>query len=197
MKRITGKLASCGVAAAMLLFPLVAMAAEAEGGMPQLRFGDQRLIGTTVWLVVMFGALYYIVSSYLLPPVGEVLADRAARIGADLTLARDTKSEADAAIRETRTATAEARAAAQAEVAASLAAANAEAQARAEAASARLAERIAAAEAGITASQTAAMAALRDVATETAVALVARIGVQADAGTIGTAVDHALAQRAA
>jgi len=195
MKRIIGKLAAT---AGLLAFPLVAMAAEAEeAGMPQLRFSDPRLIGTTVWLVVIFGVLYFIVSQYLLPPVGEVLADRAARIGADLTLARDTKSEADAAIRATRRATAEARAKAQAEVAASLAAANAEAQAAAEAASARLAERIAAAEAGITASQAAAMGALRDVATETAVALVARIGVKAEAAAIGAAVDHALAQRAA
>ncbi len=185
------------LAALALALPLAAQAAEGGGGMPQLRFSDERLIGMVVWLVVIFGLLYYVAVKYLLPPVGEVLADRAARIAADLDTARDVKAEADHAIRATRRATDEARAKAQAEVATALQTAGATAQHKAEAAAAVLAARTAEAEARISASRDRAMGALRDVATDTAVALVARLGVTAAPAQVGAAVDAALTQRAA
>lgn len=182
---------------AMSTLPLVAQAAEAPSGMPQLRFGEPALLGMVVWLVVIFGLLYYLVSVYLLPPVSEVLADRAARIATDLTAARDTKSEADAAIRTTRRAMAEARSLAQVEIAAAVQAAETDTHAREDAATASLAARTAEAEARIGQSRDRAMGALREVATDTAVALVARLGVTASPALVGSAVDTALGQRAA
>lgn len=182
---------------AMIALPFAAQAAGAPSGMPQLRFGEPALLGMVVWLIVIFGLLYYVVSVYLLPPVSEVLADRAARIADDLTTARDTKSEADAAIRATRRAMAEARSHAQSEVAAAVQAAEADTQAKAAAAAAILAARTAEAEARIGQSRDRAMGALREVATETTVALVARLGVKAPPAVVGSAVDAALAQRAA
>ncbi|WP_431281716.1 F0F1 ATP synthase subunit B' [Humitalea sp. 24SJ18S-53] len=184
-------------ALALFALPIAAQAAEGQSGMPQLRFGDEALLGMVVWLVVIFGLLYYVASTYLLPPVSEVLADRASRIADDLTAARDTKVEADAAIRATRRAMAEARASAQAEVTAAVTTAGAAAHAKAEAAAAILAARTAEAEASIAQSRDRAMGALRDVATDTAVALVARLGVTASPATVGAAVESALTQRAA
>ncbi|MBC7942784.1 MAG: ATP synthase F0 subunit B, partial [Chitinophagaceae bacterium] len=76
--------------------------------MPQLAFGDPLVVAQAVWMLVIFGVLYYVLRTYVLPPVGEVLEHRAARIEGDLDAAREAKLTADNALAELRAATAQA-----------------------------------------------------------------------------------------
>ncbi|MBY0338892.1 MAG: F0F1 ATP synthase subunit B', partial [Acetobacteraceae bacterium] len=74
--------------------------------MPQLAFGNPLLIAQVVWLLIIFGVLYFILKNYTLPRVAEVIENRAARIAADLDAARDAQAQADAAVAEVRAASA-------------------------------------------------------------------------------------------
>ncbi|RVT97080.1 F0F1 ATP synthase subunit B' [Rhodovarius crocodyli] len=163
--------------------------------MPQ--FQDPLLLSQAVWLLIIFGAFYFVLSSFVLPRVGSVLEDRAARISADLEAARASKQQADAALAELNAATAKARAEAQAAIAAAVADANAKAQAEAEALNAKLSQQIDAAEARISTARDAAMSAIGTVATETATALVSKLIGHADANAVQSAVGRSLASRGA
>ncbi len=183
------------------MFPTLASAADAHGnaggGMPQLRFNDPWMHAQVVWLLIIFGLLYYVMAKYALPEVASVLAARRQRIDGDLEAAQAAKSRADAALAQHRAATAEARAEAQAAITTASQQAQAEAAAKAEALNAKLAAQIAAAEERIATARDAAMGALRQVATETTDALVQRLIGSVDRGAIEAAVQHALAARAA
>ncbi|HZF75265.1 MAG TPA: F0F1 ATP synthase subunit B' [Acetobacteraceae bacterium] len=163
--------------------------------MPQLDFGNPLMIAQIVWLLIIFGLLYYIMSAYALPRVEQVLEERRSRIAGDLAAAQAAKADADAAMAAHREATARARAEAQASIATATQAAQAEAAQRAEALNARLNQQIAEAEARIAQARDAAMGALRQVSTDTAEALVTRLAGRADKATVGAAVDRALAAR--
>jgi len=164
-------------------------------GMPQLDFSNPLMTAQVVWLVLIFGLLYFVMKNYALPRVGEILEERRRRIAADLEAAHAAKAEADAAAEAHREATQRARAEAQAAVARALQQAQEEAQKRAEALNARLAEQIAAAEARIGAARDAAMGALRQVAADTAEALVSRLTGRADRTAVEAAVARELAAR--
>jgi F-type H+-transporting ATPase subunit b len=163
--------------------------------MPQLDFGNPLIIAQLVWLLIIFGLLYYIMAVYALPRVESVLEERRRRIEGDLEAAQAMKAEADAAMAAHHTATMKARAEAQAAIAGAVASANAEAQARAEVLAARLAAQIAEADTRIEAARDAAMGALREVATETTQALMTRLTGSANTVAISGAVDRALAAR--
>ena len=68
--------------------------------MPQLDFANPLTTSQVVWMAVIFGVLYYLLSAWALPQVASVLDDRAARIGADLDSARLAKLNADTAATE-------------------------------------------------------------------------------------------------
>jgi F-type H+-transporting ATPase subunit b len=163
--------------------------------MPQLDFGNPLLIAQVVWLLIIFGLLYYVMSVYALPRVAGVLEERRARIAGDLEAAHAAKGHADAAMAAHRDATAKARADAQGAIAGAMQQAQAEAAKRSEALNARLATQIGEAEARIGAARDAAMGALRQVSTETAQALVAKLVGTADTTAVNAAVDRALAAR--
>lgn len=163
--------------------------------MPQLDFSNPLIIAQIVWLLIIFGALYYMLSAYALPRVENVLAERASRIASDLEAAQAMKAEADAAMAAHREATMKARAEAQSAIAAAMQQAQAEAAARSEALNARLNSQIAEAEARIAASRDAAMGALRQVASETATSLVYKLAGRADGAAVDAAVGRALAAR--
>ena len=61
---------------------------QSSGGMPQLDFGNPWTIAQVVWMLIIFGALYFVMKQYALPQVEGVLAARRARIEADLESAR-------------------------------------------------------------------------------------------------------------
>lgn len=184
---------------ALLTLPLAvpALAAEtAEKGMPQLAFGNPLTISQVVWMLVIFGGLYLVLSRWALPQVGEVLEQRAKRISDDLSAAQQAKATADAAVVELTEATRLARTEAQSAIAKATAEAQAATAAQSEAVNARLNEQLAAAETRIADAQRAAMGALRQVATETTGALVARLtGASPDPEAVERAVGTALTAR--
>ena len=163
--------------------------------MPQLDFANPWTIAQVVWMLIIFGALYLAMAQYALPQVEGVLAARRARIEGDLETAQAAKLRADAAMAEHQAATAKARAEAQAAINAATTQAQSEAAARSEALNAKLAAQIEAAEAHITSARDTAMGALRQVATETADALVTRLIGKTDNAAVGAAVDRELAAR--
>jgi len=164
--------------------------------MPQLDFNNPLTISQVVWMALIFGALYVLLAQWALPQVASVLDDRAARIEADLGTARMAKNEADAAVAELQEATRHASTESQAAIAASVAQAKAEAAEQARTANERLDAQLAEAEERIYTARTAAMGALREVAAETASAVVARLtGRPADQASVDSAVAQALASR--
>jgi len=184
----------CCAAALPLLAASPALAGE---GMPQLAFGNPLLLAQVVWLAIIFVLLYFLLSRWALPQVGSLLEMRAATIGADLEAARGAKAEADAAVAELTRATREAHAGAQAQIAQAVADAKQAADAQGAMQNARLDAQIAAAEQRIGQARSAAMAALGQVASETAHAVVSRLtGTAIDAAAVDRAVADALAARA-
>lgn len=183
------------LALALAVAPVLGRAAEESGGMPQLAFGNPWTIAQVVWMLIIFGLLYYVMARYALPQVAGVLAERRARIEGDLESAQAAKQRADAAIAGYQAAAAKARADSQAAITAAVQAAQAATEARTAALNERLAAQIAAAEQQITTARDAAMAGLRQVATETAGALIGRLVGEADPAIIARAVAHELAAR--
>ena len=169
--------------------------ATSSAGMPQLDFGNPWTIAQVVWMLIIFGGLYYVMARYALPQVESVLEARRARIEGDLESAQAAKQRADAAMAEHQAATAKARAEAQAAVGAATQKAQAEAAQRAEALNAKLAAQIEAAERQIASARDNAMGALRQVATDTADALVTRLIGRSDSAAVAQAVDRELAAR--
>jgi F-type H+-transporting ATPase subunit b len=149
-----------------------------------------------VWLAIIFAVLYLLLSRWALPQVGAVLEMRANRIQADLQAAHAAKASADAAVAELTAATREAQATAQAEINSAVAAANEAAAAQAASLNARLEKQLAEAEQRIATARASAMGALRNVATDTASAVVTRlVGMAPATGAVEQAVDAALAAR--
>ena len=164
--------------------------------MPQLDFGNPLLIAQIVWLLIIFGVLYFILKNYTLPRVAEVIGTRQARIATDLDAARDAQVQADAAVAEVRAATAAARAEAQTAIAEASAAAQAAAALQGQEINARLARQVDAAEAQVRAARDEAMGALQAVATDAASAMLGKLGVPAPANDVEAAVSAARTGRA-
>jgi|SRR6185312_1235965 len=178
--------------AALLLLPA---AARAEG-MPQLDFKNPLTISQVVWGTIIFVVLYILASRFALPQVGSMLEERARHIARDLTGAQEAKSEADQAAKEVAEATARARAESQAAINAALDEAKSEATQLTGALNERLETQLAEAEARINAARAAAMGALRQVATETATTIVARLtGAQPEPARLNSAVGAILGAR--
>jgi F-type H+-transporting ATPase subunit b len=169
--------------------------ATSSGGMPQLDFGNPWTIAQVVWMLIIFGLLYFVMAHFALPQVAGVLEARRQRIEGDLESAQAAKQRADAALAELQAATARARAEAQSAIAEATQQAQAEATARGDALNAKLAAQIDAAERRIAASRDAALGALRQVATETAEAVIGRLIGAGDRGMVERAVDRELAAR--
>ena len=180
------------VAAAVLSLPASAMAQ----GMPQLDFKTPLTLSHVVWGILIFAVLYVLVSRWALPQVGEVLQMRADAIARDLDQARTAKAAADAAIAELTEATRVAQTAAQTEINRAIDAAKAANAAQSATLNQRLDAQLASAERQIGAARASALGALRQVATETAMNVVARLtGVPADQAAVDNAVGAALAAR--
>jgi F-type H+-transporting ATPase subunit b len=148
-------------------------ASEHGGGFPP--FQKDTFASQLFWLVLVFVALYLLMSRIALPRIGSILEQRRQSIEADLAAAQGLKNESDAAIAAYEKALADARGRAQT-------LANEERQREAAAAEAhrkevdaKLNARIAEAEKIIAESRTAAMANVRAIATEAAAAIVERL----------------------
>lgn len=165
--------------------------------MPQLDFANVLTISQVVWMALIFAVLYFLLSGWALPQVANVIEDRTARIAGDLDTARVAKADADAAVAEVHASTRRASTEAQAAIAGAVAQAKAEAAEQARSANERLDAQLHEAEQRIGNARTAAMGALREVATETASSVVARLtGLPADEARVSRAVADVLAARA-
>jgi F-type H+-transporting ATPase subunit b len=181
----------------LLLLPAAASAAaESSEGLPQLAFGNPLLLAQVIWLLFIFGSLYWVLSRAVLPRVDAVIEAREGRIAADLDAAQKAKQDADHAIESYREATRRARAEAQAKVAAAVARAEAEQNQRTDAILARFNESLRDADRRITGARNDAMGALAEVSTETASALVLRLVGRVDRARVVAAVDAEIAARA-
>lgn len=162
--------------------------------MPQLDIST--FASQIFWLAITFGVLYWVLSTMLLPRVGEVIAARAERIQGDLARAQQLKKETDELIAAYEAKLGEARRKASEMERAVEAEAGKTASDRQTKQSAELAERIKTAEARIATARAQAMGNLRDVAGEVARAAAERlVGRSIDANAARAAVDGALAAR--
>jgi F-type H+-transporting ATPase subunit b len=128
--------------------------------------------------------------------VGAILDMRAETIARDLDQARAAKADADRAVAELTAARRESYAQSQAAIAEATAKAKAIAAAQAAEQEAKLSAQLAQSEAQIAQARASAMGALRDVATETALAVVAKVAYgHADQHRIQDAVGQILAER--
>ena len=150
---------------------------HASGGLPQ--FDPQWWPGQIIWLLIIFVALYVVLSKALLPKVGKAIDERAGRIEGDIAEARRMKDEAEAQAQAAASEMAEARARSQklaADAKAHAAAETAKRQAKEEAV---LHEKLSAAETRIKAARDEAMGNVRSIAVETAQAITERLTGQA------------------
>jgi F-type H+-transporting ATPase subunit b len=185
------------IAAAALALLVLPAAAMAEG-MPQLNFANPLTTTQVEWGAGIFVVLYILLSRVSLPQVARVLEERGARIAGDLETAHAAKSRADGAVSEMTEATAKARAEAQAAINAALDKAKAEAAQQAAILNEKLETQLKQAEASIATARNTAMAALREVATETATTVISRLtGSTPDRQSLDRAIGTAIAARPA
>jgi F-type H+-transporting ATPase subunit b len=160
--------------------------AHEGGGFPP--FESENFAPQLVWLALVFGVLYVLMSRLALPRVANILEKRETTIGSDLDAARDSQSKAQAAAQHNdatlRAKKDEAQAIgrdAQARVAAEVAALRASAEQK-------FSQEIAAAEARIAAEKADKLTHVESIAQEAAAAIVAKLtGAQVDAGTFAAA----------
>ena len=86
-------------------------ASELGGGFPP--FAKETFASQLLWLVLVFVALYLLMSRVALPRIGSILEERRQSIDTDLAAAQQLKTESDAAIAAYEKALAEARGRAQ------------------------------------------------------------------------------------
>jgi F-type H+-transporting ATPase subunit b len=151
-----------------------AVAAEhGSGGLPQ--FDPSWWPGQMVWMLIIFGFMFFLFAKVFVPKVGGAMDDREDRISGDIGAARRLKDEADAQAAAAAGETAKARAAAQKLALDAKAKAHADAAQREALEEAKLAETLAKAETQIIAARDKAMTHVRDIAAETAAAIVDKL----------------------
>lgn len=128
-----------------------------------------------VWFAVIFGGMYFYLSRRYLPAVGQLIANRHARISKDIDEATALHQQAQAAGEAQERSLAQARANAQTTAQAARDKSAAEADARRHALESDLNGKLAAAEARIAANRTAAMANVATIAQDATGAIVERL----------------------
>lgn len=161
-------------------------AAEAAPGMPQLDFSS--FPNQMFWLVVTLVVIYLILSRVALPRIGAILAERAGTITNDISAAEELKAKAVEAEVVYNKALADARTEAQRIVAEAKAEIQIDLDDAVAKADAEIAAKAAESEKAIGEIRAGALVAVKDVATDTAAALVAALGGKADADLVAEAV---------
>lgn len=158
--------------------------------MPQLEF--HTFVPQLVWLVIVFGYLYIMMSRVALPRIATVLEERRDRIADDLDQAEQFKRQTDEAIEAYEKALAEARAKAHEIAQETRDRLQEETERQRLAIEARLAEKIAEAEKQIAATKETALSNVRTVAVDVADAIVNQLLGEADRSATERAVDTEL-----
>ena len=162
-------------------------AAHAPEGMPQLdvtTFPNQ-----IFWVIVTLIVIYFILTRFAIPRIGAILAERQGAITNDIAAAEELKLRAREAEQAYETALAEARAEANRIVEKTRAEIQGDLDAELARADEQIAAKTAESEAAIAEIRAGAMDSVREVATDTAQAVVAALGVTADEAAVARAVD--------
>lgn len=158
-----------------------------SGGLPQLDMSTWP--GQIFWLLVTFGILFFFLSRMVLPKIATTIENRRDRIADDLDAAAQNKQEAEEAVAAYEQQLADARAKAHGIVAKNRAKVEAEIATDSQAADAEVEAQQAAAEERISKMREEALTHVKDVAAETASALVEKLtGDAPDAKTASKAV---------
>lgn len=145
------------------------------------------------WLVVTFVALYFIISRFAIPRIGDVMEQRQKMIDDDLDRAAQLKQEAESAVQTYEKALADARAKAHEVMKAATDEMSRKAEERNRDVAGRLAQQIADGEARITAARDEALTSVREVAVDAAKSIADRLaGVSIADSQAQTAVAGAL-----
>ena len=168
---------------------------EHGAGMPQL--DSSTFLSQIFWLIVTFGALYWLLKTKALPKVSEVLEARQDRIASDLDRAATLRAEAEAAARKQEEVVAQAHARAQARIKELHGRLAADAAKRQAALDAELGQKLGDAESRVSAARQAALAEVRGVAIEAAQAAVQRLaGLDVGRDTAEAALDSVMREAA-
>lgn len=143
------------------------------GGLPQ--FDVEYWGGQIIWLLILFGLLYVLLSRVFIPRLRRMLDQREATIAEALTAARQVQAEADAQAEAARAETAEARARAGRTASDAKAGVEAERARRAHAEEAKLEQHLLQAEDRIRTGRDQAMTNVRQIATDTAAVLTEKL----------------------
>ena len=74
--------------------------------MPQMEFADY--VPQVIWLIICFGCLYFLMSRFALPRVGEILENRERKLQHDMESAEELRNEAVAVLSDYKAAVREA-----------------------------------------------------------------------------------------
>ena len=157
-------------------------------------FESSTFVSQIFWLVVVFGALYWLMSRIALPRVASILQTRRSRIAGDLADAARMQEQAKAASEAYDKKLADAKARAQAVAQKTHETLLAESDARRHALESELNRKLAAAEAGIAQTKARAMGSVEGIARDAAAAIVEHLtGRPADPQALADAVSSARA----
>ena len=172
---------------ALILTAAAAAAEPAAGGLPQ--FDLARWPGQMVWMLIIFGVMLFLFAKVFVPRVGGTISEREDRIAGDVGDARRLKEQADQQAATAASEMVAARASAHKLAIDAKAKANADTAAQEAVEEARLNETLAKAETRIGAAPDQAMSHVRDIASETAQAIVAHLtGREASAAEVKSAL---------
>ncbi|PWB84197.1 MAG: ATPase [Methylocystaceae bacterium] len=146
-----------------------------EGGGDFPPFDPANFAPQLVWLALIFGLLYVLMSRIALPRIGSILSERESRIEGDLLASRELQAKAQAAASEHDETLRATKAQAQAIGRDAQQQAAAESQARRAAQEAEFAQKLAAADAQIAAAKQQALSHVEEIATEAAGSIVEKL----------------------
>ncbi len=159
----------------------------ASGGMPQ--FEMSTWVGQFFWLIVTFGVMYFILSKFILPKIGQGLTDRGDRIADDLDEASRMQQQATQAQADYERALADAKAKAHNIAETTRKSVDEEISAEADASEDAFARKQADADARIHKIKTAALGKIDDVAADTVGEIIAKIaGVKSTTASVKAAI---------
>ena len=164
-------------------------AEAASGGMPQ--FAIETWSGQVFWLFVSFGVMYFILSKFILPKIGQGLTDRGDRIADDLDEASRMQQQATQAQADYERALADAKAKAHNIAETTRKSVDDELTAEAEATEEQFIRKQAEADERIRKIKTAALGKIDDVATDTVGDIIAKIaGMKSSAASVKSAISR-------
>ena len=162
-------------------------AEAASGGMPQ--FAIETWVGQVFWLFLTFGVMYFILSKFILPKIGQGLTDRGDRIADDLDEASRMQQQAAQAQADYEQALADAKAKAHNIAETTRKSVDEELAAEADATDEQFARKQAEADERIRTIKTAALSKIDDVAGDTVGEIIAKLtGVKASAARVKSVI---------